>query len=88
MLFDLKMFYMILAFKSCVRTREYVGLAKCVMKLHDPLAGGNEEESARWFLRLWETLLTRVFGLGFTSGLTQIMRRESANCNTQVAQAK
>ena len=32
---------------------------KCVMKLHDPLAGGNEEESARWFLRLLETLLTR-----------------------------
>ena len=32
---------------------------KCVIQLHDPLAGGNEEESARWFLRLWETLLTR-----------------------------
>ena len=32
---------------------------KCVMHLHDALAGGNEEESARWFLRLWETLLTR-----------------------------
>jgi hypothetical protein len=29
------------------------------MHLHDALAGGNEEESARWFLRLWETLLTR-----------------------------